>query len=348
MRWLANPLFGSYRYTVLIAEYAKHASLVVYIMKGFFIFLLICALVVGGYFAYDPYIKPLLKGDEASMTDGSLIRNGGKEESPSGEAGKPSQGKAPQKPSSGMAKATKKEKKPEPKKSELDLLLEKKYPIPDVLPLEQIVDGWKNVPARAFPAEVTSSETIPFQLVVNGQAIGSSNVAPGTPLKPLRLEGAMLTIGNPANPGMNAAVPVDKTDFKQRITARYNQFVEKVTTDAQQKRDRVRKIVEADPSKMALLTGQPAKTTSPDDPRIGLVKDSLRNGEAASVTLEEATSFAWNGSERIGGAFAGTYDTVTVHFEVATIFGRFPVDYKALIQGNKVVGWIDPITEEKI
>jgi hypothetical protein len=147
---------------------------------------------------------------------------------------------------------------------------------------------------------------------------------------------------------MNAAVPVDKTDFKQRITARYNQFVEKVTTDAQQKRDRVRKIVEADPSKMALLTGQPAKTTSPDDPRIGLVKDSLRNGEAASVTLEEATSFAWNGSERIGGALAGTYDTVTVHFEVATIFGRFPVDYKALIQGNKVVGWIDPITEEKI
>lgn len=321
-------------------------------MKGFLIFLLICGIAVGGYFAYDPYIKPLLEGDGgAGMTDGSLIRNGGGSEK-SGKGGENQKGGNQATPASpagkGKSNTAKETRKAEPKKSELDLVLEEKYPLPEILPLEQIVDGWRNVPARAFPAEVTSSETIPFQLVVNGQAIGSSNVAPGTPLKPLRLVGGMLTIGNPANPGMNAAIPVDKTDFKQRITARYNQFVEKVTNDIQQKRDRVRKIVQADPSKMALLTGAPAKATSPDDPRIGLVKASLKNGEAASVTLEEATSFAWNGSERVGGALAGTYDTVTVHFEVSTIFGRFPVDYKALIQGNKVVGWIDPITEERI
>lgn len=322
-------------------------------MKGFLIFLLICGLAVGGYFAYDPYIKPLLEGDGgAEMTDGSLIRNGGgKDKSSGGETSSQKgvgsiKGNAPA--GAGKSDSNKVTKKAEPKKSELDLILEKRYPIPEVLPLEQIVDGWRNVPARAFPAEVTSSETIPFQLVVNGQAIGSSNVAPGTPLKPMRLEGGMLTIGNPANPSMNAAVPVDKTDFKQRITARYNQFVDKVTKEAQQKRDRVRKIVQADPGKMALLTGVPAKATSTDDPRIGIVKASLRNGEAADVSLEEATSFAWNGSERVGGPMAGTYDTVTVHFEVSTIFGRFPVDYKALIQGNKVVGWIDPITEERI
>ncbi len=321
-------------------------------MKGFVIFLVICGLAVAGWFAYEPYIKPLLGGDSnPSLSDDSLIRDGqaGKEApktAPSSAKGTEGKSKgSPEMAGKEKAKAT---KKAEPKKSELDLLLEKKYPLPEIAPLEKIVDGWRNVPPRAFPQSVTSTETIPFQLVVNGQAIGSSNVAPGTHLKPVSLNGGVLTIGNQANPGMNTTIPVDKTDFKKQITNRYNQFVEKVTGDIMTRRDRVRKVVEADPSKMALLTGEKPPATSIDDPRIDLVKASLKNGEAASVTLEEATSFTWNGSERVAGAFAGSYDTVTVHFEVATIFGRFPVDYKCLIQGGKVVGWIDPITEERI
>jgi hypothetical protein len=37
-----------------------------------------------------------------------------------------------------------------------------------------------------------------------------------------------------------------------------------------------------------------------------------------------------------------------VHFEVSTIFGRFPVDYKALLKGGRVHAWIDPVTEDRI
>ncbi|MEM9017140.1 MAG: hypothetical protein AAGC68_08995, partial [Verrucomicrobiota bacterium] len=138
--------------------------------------------------------------------------------------------------------------------------------------------------------------------------------------------------------------------FKQRIEARYNDFVEKQASDAKAKRDRVRQILEANPSKMALLTGEVAAAPVGDrgDPRFGPVKASLEKGEVASVTLEEAENFTWNGSEKVGGEYAGTYDTVTVHFEVSTIFGNFPVDYKALLRGNTVVAWIDPITEERI
>jgi hypothetical protein len=33
---------------------------------------------------------------------------------------------------------------------------------------------------------------------------------------------------------------------------------------------------------------------------------------------------------------------------VATIFGRFPVEYKALLRGGKVHVWIDPVTEERL
>ena len=223
--------------------------------------------------------------------------------------------------------------------------------MPEILPLLTIVDQWRRVPFNAYPPEVTATETIPFQLVINGQAVGSSNVAPGTPLKPMRLEGDLLTVASLANPSMNTQIPVAKTDFKQRIEARYNEFVGAKTKEVEAKRIRARQIVAADPSKLAALTGK-AATAAPvgdsGDPRFAPVKSSLTSGEAAGVTLEEATSFIWNGSERFGGEFAGSYDTVTVHFSVATIFGRFPVEYKALLRGGKVHVWIDPVTEDRL
>lgn len=321
-------------------------------MKFFVILLVVCGLAAGLWFAYDPYIKPLIEGDDGpALSDSDPIGKSSGESKKDDSSAPASKPKGGSKAAPEVAKTQPKSAapaEPEEEKSELDLLLEKKYPMPEILPLEQIVDGWNNVPQRAFPDAVTASETIPFQLVVNGQAIGSSNVAPGTPLKPISLEGGALVIGNPANPGMNATIAVDKTDFKKRITDRYNQFVEKVTGDVKARREQVREMVEADPSKLALLTGESKPTTSADDPRIEVVKQSLRNGDAASVQLDEARTFTWNGSERVGGDLAGTYDTVTVHFEVATIFGRFPVDYKALLQGGKVVAWIDPITEERL
>ena len=223
--------------------------------------------------------------------------------------------------------------------------------MPKIIPLLEIVDNWNNVPKRAYPPEVFAKETVAFQLVVNGQAIGSSNVAPGTPLAPIEYQAGQLQVGNKANPGMNTTLPVDKTDFKERIEKRYNDYVAKLSEKVTAQRKRVKEVVEKDPAKLAALKGEaapPAAASDSGDPRFSAVKTSLRNGEAASVTLEEAISFTWNGSEKVGGEFSGSYETVTVHFEVATIFGKFPVNYKALLQGGRVVAWIDPITEDRI
>lgn len=327
-------------------------------MKGFLSTLVVVCLVIGGlWFAYEPYIKPLLNQGPSMAGDDSIIGedSGNTPGSASSAAGsKPNTPAAPPKTASsgtGNPKAATKAKPAPEKKSELDLLLEEKYPMPEIIPLLEIVDNWNNVPQRAFPPEVFANETVAFQLVVNGQAIGSSNVAPGTPLTPIRLNAGQLQVGNKANPGMSTVLPVEKTDFKQRIEKRYNDYVAKVKTDVTAKRAQVKKVVEANPAKLAVLKGESAPAVAASDggdPKFGPVKTSLSKGEAASVTLEEATSFTWNGSEKITGEFSGTYDTVTVHFEVKTIFGQFPVNYKALLQGGRVVGWIDPITEERI
>lgn len=308
------------------------------LMKGFFATLLVvCGLIAAAYFLYDPYIKPYLSGGKGEMFSGEDAVMDEKEASDV--VAKPT------------VPVSYKEEPNDPKeveKSEIDQLLEKRYPMPEILPLGVIVNNWANVPPRAFPAEVTAKVPLKFSLIVDGQEIGSSEVAPGTPLKPIQLVGDQLTIGSPGNVAMTKVLPLDQTDFKERVTARYEEFVEMKTNEVETLRARVKQSVQSDPTKMAALQGK-APATPSGDARFAPVKASLTNGDAPSVTLEEATSFAWNGSETItDGDFAGTYDTVTVNFEVKTIFGKFPAEYKALLRGGKVVAWIDPFTEERI
>lgn len=327
-------------------------------MKGFYTTLLvICGLLgAAAWYFYDPYLKPYFdKGAGSALSDTSRVIEGADDPAAAapGVSSTPSAKPAPVRTAGAPAKAVPAAPAtaPEAAKSPLDLALEKKYPMPEIAPLLSIVEQWRNVPPNAYPPEVVAAETVPFQLVVNGQAIGSSNVAPGTPLKPVRLSGDQLTVASLANPAMSTVVPVDKTDFKQRIEARYNQFVETKTKEVEAKRARARQVIAADSAKMALVTGEGVAAAPPGDegdPRFAPVKASLTAGEAASVTLAEARSFHWNGTERIGGEYAGSYETVTVHFEVATIFGRFPVDYKALLRGGRVHAWIDPVTEDRI
>lgn len=321
-------------------------------MKQFLaILFVICGLGAAGYYCYEPYIKPMLEksggGGIHSASDRVIDEQSGSAPAANSKA----KGQTPSKPAASQSKGPAKTKtvapKPEAPKSEIDLLVEKKYPMPQILPLNEIVQDWKVVPPNAYPAEVTSNENLAFSLVVNGQNIGSSNTAPGVSVKPVRLIGDQLTVSSLANPTMSTQVHVDKTDFKQRIQKRYDDFVASTKSRVAEKRAKAKAALEARPDRMASLQG--GEVGPSDDPRFGPVKASLAKGEVPTVKLEEAKSYRWNGSEKIGGEkYPGTYDTVTVDFEVETIFGKFPIDVKCLMRGGKVVGWIDPITEEEI
>ncbi|MDF1825414.1 MAG: hypothetical protein P1U68_12280 [Verrucomicrobiales bacterium] len=311
-------------------------------MKGFFSTLFVVCLLVGGaWLAYEPYLKPLLEEKGITLPDLLPVGEPGDPEgAPLEEANQSPAVSGPIAPNAAPSLVV----------PDIDLIIEEKYPMPDIIPLEEIVDEWKNVPRRAFPVEVLANEPVTFQLVIDGEAVGSSSVAPGTPLKPQSLSGDQLIIANAANPGMSTTILVEKTDFKQRIIQRYNEYVDKVRAEVMAKRSRVKQALEADPAKMAVLTGQaqPAAASDPGNPNFGPVKASLKAGDVASVTLEEAISFVWNGTETVAGDFAGTYETATVRFEVSTIFGTFPVNYKCLLKGGRVIAWIDPVTEDPV
>ncbi|MDF1755435.1 MAG: hypothetical protein P1U89_21785 [Verrucomicrobiales bacterium] len=313
-------------------------------MKAFFTIILLAALGGGGYYYFvhqKKTVGDLLGSDNAIIaSDSSSAANSKPTKSPSAKPPKPER-------KTSSAPAAKPAKKSEPPKSEIDQLVEERYPMPTILPLAEITKNWSAVPAKAYPAQVLASEPVPFTLMINGQAAGSTKVPVGTPMKPVQLVGDQLTVASLVNASMQTQIPVEKTNFKQQIEKRYNDFVTYKTNQIADMRSRAKKALLAQPDRLASLRNSGPGDAS-DDPRFNVVKASIQRGEAHPANLDEATSFKWNGSERVSGEIDGTYDTVTVHFEVSTIFGKFPTDYKCLLQGGKVVGWIDPITQEKI
>lgn len=327
-------------------------------MKGFPLFVLVLgAALVGAWFAYDPYLKPVVDSlfSEQDVADKSrVISSSPSAPVPQTPAPGATSGSQPSAPGTTSSPATTTPNAPT--KSDLDLALEKAYPMPEITPLLDLVDQWRNVPPKAFPTEIAASESVPFQLTVGGQVVGSSNIPPGTPLRPLRLVGDQLVVGSPSSPEVTAQIAVDKTDFKSRIETRYQEFVDTKRGEIEKKRKKARQMVEADPARMSAFQGKaeptaPAQNLNPADAdaRIAVVKESLRRGDVASVKFEEARSYRWNGIETVEGDFPGTYETVTVNFDVDTeIFGHYSVDYKALLRDGKVHAWIDPYTEDKI
>lgn len=322
-------------------------------MKQFlFLLIVIGGLAAAGWYAWEPYIQPLLERGGASELAGDdriLDSDGTLKESP---APARTADSSPDSPPEGTAdRPASATEPPAQPKSEIDLFVEERYPMPEILPLETIVGNWQSVPERAYPDKVVCSEPLAFDVVVDGRKVGSGSIAPGTPVVPTRLVGDQLTLGHPANPSQTAQAHVDKTDFKQRIRQRYDEFVKHKTEEVANLRTKAKKALEEQPGLLASLQGSGEGASDADDtsdPRFGPVRQSLARGEVPTVKPEEAKTFRWNGTEEIRGAYPGTWDTVTVNCRVETIFGVFPYQVKCLLDGSRVVGWIDPITHDEI
>ncbi len=321
-----------------------------------FLFILVVASVGAAWYFYDPHLKPYIgsyveqaqkvmdgaKGDNFSQEEAESSKKTSEDPVPQDKT--PIKKSEPQK----MAKVEKKEQSLP--MSDMDVLLAKRYPMPDIKPLLEIVDNWNRVPSKAYPKQVVINERIAFQLIVEGKAIGASVAVPGTAVAPLRLDRGTLFVMSLANQSMKSQIPVDQTDFKQQVQKRYDAFVVKTRNQVTSNRAKAKKKLASNPEVYKNFGKAAAGWDDPNDSRFELVKASLAKGDVKAVQLSEAKQFRWNGSERINGdLFRGTYDTVSVKFEVKTIFGVFPNEFKCLLQAGRVVGWIDPLTlEEKI
>jgi hypothetical protein len=320
------------------------------------LFVLIIGVGVAGWYFYDPYLKPYM-GSYVDKVKETLENAGEPTDKPPADGGKtvqkPNEDPIPQDkaPLKEVGKrVVPKDQAEDAPLSEIDALLVKRYPMPDIKPLLEIVDNWRRVPPKAYPKQVTIKQRVAFQLVVDGQTLGASVAVPGTLVAPLGLDGETLHVASLANQSMKSQVPVDQTDFKELVQKHYDEFVVNTRNQVHSNRAKAKKNLAANPEIYKNFGKAEAGWDDPNDPRFELVKASLANGEVKAVQLNEAKQFRWNGSEKINGdKYQGTFDTVSVKFEVNTIFGVFPNEFKCLVQAGRVVGWIDPLTlEEKI
>lgn len=320
-------------------------------MKKFLVLLVLVGGVAAAVFFYDPYLKPYLEPLVEKVAGKSPETTDPEPEAPEPEAPEPPT--VAETDSSPQVTTPERAQPAAPQKSEIDLIVEERYPMPEFIPLTTIVDNWNNIPERAMPAEVSIQDQVPFQLRdAGGKVIGASVAPPGTLVKPVRVQGSTLTVASLANASMQSQVALDKTDLKSRIEKRYNEFILGYSNRIKEQREKAKKALLAKPETLAAIKesqGGGGNFDKTEDPRFGVVKASIAKGDVTGFELGEAVGFRWNGSERINGpVHKGTYDTVTVKYEARTIFGVFPGEAKCLLQGGRVVGWVDPITEEDL
>ena len=324
-------------------------------MKKFFVFLILVGGAVAAYWFYDPYLKPYLQPAIEKVAGKPADETAPESDKP-GEGGDP----VPSRAGDSSPKITQTPPKPAPGDtppkpavapvSEVDRIVAERYPIPEFVPLSQIVDNWNNIPPRAFPEEVAIQERVPFSLRdSSGKVIGASVAVPGTLVKPVRLQGQTLIIASLANQSMQSEIAVGQTDLKEKIEKRYNDFVLNMTNRVREQREKAKQALLAKPEALAALKQGGGSFDESGDPRFAPVKASLASGAVKAFDLDEAVGFRWNGKEQINGdIYRGSFETVTVKYGAHTIFGVFPGEAKCLLQNGNVIGWVDPITEEEM
>ncbi len=235
-----------------------------------------------------------------------------------------------------------KEKKPEvPEVSKLDLELEKMYPAPEIRPLMELVGNWKAVPLKAYPPFVNIKVPVELEIKRGGAVLGRAKLPVGASMIPVRLSGESLILTNSRNSGTSVTLPVSDTNFKEKIEEKYNSFIAEQSADALAKRKAEKE------RRLGVIAAEKSvsKYNDGSDPRFDIVKASIRRGEAGVFQIESAGKWRWSGEEKIEGE---KYQIAFVMMVSESAFGVTEKELKALIQGDKVVSWIDVATGEKL
>ena len=204
--------------------------------------------------------------------------------------------------------------------------------------LEEITDNWQHVPANAFPKRVA----IKAELELSTPSGSKMKMAEGREVVPLTLNPAgLLTVSSGEGSDMKAVMDVNQTDFKDRVTKRYNAGMEKIRAAAAARNQQVAVAPEpgtGDTPKPP-PAGESPPTTSDPDKNVALMKESVAGGAVEGLTVEKVKNWRSTGYEEIDGV---GYQTGTAVFDKQTYFGEFETEAKALIRNGKVERWVLP------
>jgi hypothetical protein len=220
--------------------------------------------------------------------------------------------------------------------------LASRIPMPRIAALEEITGNWQAVPQRAFPKLIAIQEDVSFAM----EGGNSMKLSAGRELHPLELAAdGTLTVAPREGSELRATIAVDKTDFKERVTKRYEEGVERIRLAVEERREaeRRRMATEASASdERKAEAGEIPRSSSDQERYLELMRASVAGGELQGVTSDKVRAWRWFGYEEIDGT---GYWTGSAMVATETYFGEFETEAKALIRNGRVERWVLPGVE---
>ena len=240
--------------------------------------------------------------------------------------------------------------------------IEKKYPIPDFKPIEELVGNWKKIPASAFPRQVTLKAKAKY--VFAGGA-GSSTAPAGGKTFAISFSGDKLVITPNKESNVRGTISINDTNYKEILGDEYEKYQQRKKREVYAQRERARAIaateVETNQTTSSPNTNESRanRVTSisqiskeklsdyeneigkmpeaEDDGRVSIMVRSIRSGDVSEIKLNEISYW---GPIRYEIVDNRAYWTATVNYKTTSLFGTFPTEAMALMRNGKVENWL--------
>ena len=317
-------------------------------MKAFIFLLLAAALGIGGYL-YWPQIQEFAK-ENSSSDPAPAVVDTGTVPVPEPEAASPEPAPAPKKPSKSEMEAElekamardepKEEKVAVPSLPDYSEEIEAKFPMPKIKTLEEAVGNWTNIPKGALPQTITTNTDIMIKLP--GGAGQSTAKAGAKVVAVAANDTGLLAVAPNKNSKARGRVKMDDTDFKEVVTAVYDNFVTRKKQEVLAKRSTERRRLQAADRlrDQGVTSGFEIIGEKPESDSNGRVPAMVASIKAKDVTeFDLATINSWTPVlfDEVEGE---PYWTATVRYKASTIFGNFDAEAMALMRKGKVDKWI--------
>lgn len=238
--------------------------------------------------------------------------------------------------------------------------LAERYPLPEFKPIESLVGGWKQIPASAFPRQVTLK--LPATVHLTG-GVGTSTLEAGRKVYALAgtPEGKLVVAPSP-DAVMRGTVPLEATDFQAVLGSVYEEFKDRKRAEVKKLRETARReasaggpglatVLAADgpPPPAAILAKIGPRPEQHEDLLVPVVEASIAERQKTKKHAEPPAGVAlgW-GAVRFREIEGEPYWVAAVRYKARTIFGEFPTEALALIRHGKVVKWVYAGTGEPL
>jgi hypothetical protein len=210
---------------------------------------------------------------------------------------------------------------------------------PTFQPIEDLVKNWTEIPANAFKYHppVKLAKDVNFVAEISGNKFGSKVPAGGNAVA-LSQEGTNIVIAPSPTAPARAKVPIDDTDLKAVLTARYENF--KAMWTERKRREFMFAKNQANKPAEAATPGTPAPAGAPTKNAEGgydVLLASMKAGQVTEITPTNVKTWGEVKKENIDGK---EYFTIIVDYTTKTMFGDFDTQAQARISGGKVEKWI--------